>query len=166
MLLQPPGSVSFCFLLPQAALRTRPELPVAYRHSAWQAQELGPFIRLCLMDQHFPAFVEEVEKELQKLTEAWEIPAIPPGTCTLDHLHQLKSLNIWKSLTQVVGGFFLVSVLFLKTGESTFYTSLHFNKYTEHKFMHLQLRTSWEPLGLFLQSLNHEKLQCQTKECN
>lgn len=41
-----------------------------------------------------------------------------------------------------------VSVLFLKTGESTFfffYTSLHFNKYTEHKFMHLQLRTSWEP---------------------
>ncbi|XP_010134889.1 PREDICTED: meiotic recombination protein REC114, partial [Buceros rhinoceros silvestris] len=56
--------------LAQAVLRARPELPVAYRHSAWQARELGPFIRLCLLDQHFPAFVEEVEKELEKLTEA------------------------------------------------------------------------------------------------
>ncbi|NXH70748.1 RE114 protein, partial [Hydrobates tethys] len=45
------------------------ELPLVYRHSAWHAQELGPFIRLCLMDQNFPAFVEDVEKELKKLTE-------------------------------------------------------------------------------------------------
>lgn len=36
--------------------------------SAWDAEELGPFLRLCLMDQNFPAFVEEVEKELKKLT--------------------------------------------------------------------------------------------------
>ncbi|XP_073217638.1 meiotic recombination protein REC114 [Lepidochelys kempii] len=45
------------------------ELPLAYQHSVWTAEELGPFIRLCLMDQNFPAFVEEVEKELKKLTE-------------------------------------------------------------------------------------------------
>uniref|UniRef100_A0A8D0ELN3 REC114 meiotic recombination protein n=1 Tax=Strix occidentalis caurina TaxID=311401 RepID=A0A8D0ELN3_STROC len=45
------------------------ELPLVYRHAAWRAQELGPFIRLCLMDQNFPAFVEDVEKELKKLTE-------------------------------------------------------------------------------------------------
>nr|XP_025039986.1 meiotic recombination protein REC114 [Pelodiscus sinensis] len=44
-------------------------LPLAYQHSVWSADELGPFIRLCLMDQNFPAFVEEVEKELKKLTE-------------------------------------------------------------------------------------------------
>uniref|UniRef100_A0A8C8VGG1 REC114 meiotic recombination protein n=1 Tax=Pelusios castaneus TaxID=367368 RepID=A0A8C8VGG1_9SAUR len=45
------------------------ELPLAYQHSVWSADELGPFIRLCLLDQNFPAFVEEVEKELKKLTE-------------------------------------------------------------------------------------------------
>ncbi|XP_039347360.1 meiotic recombination protein REC114 isoform X2 [Mauremys reevesii] len=44
-------------------------LPLAYQHSVWSAEELGPFIHLCLMDQNFPAFVEEVEKELKKLTE-------------------------------------------------------------------------------------------------
>ncbi|NXW54657.1 RE114 protein, partial [Eurystomus gularis] len=55
--------------LAQAALRKRPELPLTYRHVVWRAQELGPFIRLCLMDHNFPAFVEEVEKELKKLAE-------------------------------------------------------------------------------------------------
>ncbi|NXF10059.1 RE114 protein, partial [Smithornis capensis] len=55
--------------LAQAVLRRRPELALAYRHVGWPAQELGPFIRLCLLDQHFPAFVEDVEKELHKLTE-------------------------------------------------------------------------------------------------
>ncbi|PNI37592.1 REC114 isoform 2 [Pan troglodytes] len=43
------------------------ELPHVYEQSAWGAEELGPFLRLCLMDQNFPAFVEEVEKELKKL---------------------------------------------------------------------------------------------------
>ncbi|XP_073852387.1 meiotic recombination protein REC114 isoform X6 [Macaca fascicularis] len=43
------------------------ELPRVYEQSAWGAEELGPFLRLCLMDQNFPAFVEEVEKELKKL---------------------------------------------------------------------------------------------------
>ncbi|NXG73355.1 RE114 protein, partial [Baryphthengus martii] len=55
--------------LAQSVLRKRRELPLAYRHTAWRARELGPFIRLCLMDQNFPAFVEDVEKELKKLTE-------------------------------------------------------------------------------------------------
>nr|XP_055175592.1 meiotic recombination protein REC114 [Nyctereutes procyonoides] len=44
------------------------ELPPVYEQSTWDAEELGPFLRLCLMDQNFPAFVEEVEKELKKLT--------------------------------------------------------------------------------------------------
>uniref|UniRef100_A0A8I3Q1Y5 REC114 meiotic recombination protein n=1 Tax=Canis lupus familiaris TaxID=9615 RepID=A0A8I3Q1Y5_CANLF len=44
------------------------ELPPVYEQSTWDAEELGPFLRLCLMDQNFPAFVEEVEKELRKLT--------------------------------------------------------------------------------------------------
>ncbi|XP_053810812.1 meiotic recombination protein REC114 isoform X1 [Vidua macroura] len=55
--------------LAQSVLRQRPELPPACRHPAWSARELGPFIRLCLMDQHFPAFVEDVEKELHRLAQ-------------------------------------------------------------------------------------------------
>ncbi|NXC17896.1 RE114 protein, partial [Corythaeola cristata] len=55
--------------LAQSVLTKKAELPRASRHSVWPAQELGPFIRLCLMDQNFPAFVEDVEKELKKLTE-------------------------------------------------------------------------------------------------
>ncbi|XP_041324723.1 meiotic recombination protein REC114 [Pyrgilauda ruficollis] len=55
--------------LAQSVLRQRPELPPALRHPAWSARELGPFIRLCLMDQHFPAFVEDVEKELHRLAK-------------------------------------------------------------------------------------------------
>ncbi|OCT89407.1 meiotic recombination protein REC114-like [Xenopus laevis] len=33
------------------------------------SDELGMFIKLCLLDQHFPAFVESVEKELHKVAE-------------------------------------------------------------------------------------------------
>ncbi|NXE92331.1 RE114 protein, partial [Menura novaehollandiae] len=55
--------------LAQWVLRRRPELPLVSPHAVWSARELGPLIRLCLMDQHFPAFVEEVEKELQKIAE-------------------------------------------------------------------------------------------------
>ncbi|KAM6202434.1 meiotic recombination protein REC114 [Rhynchocyon petersi] len=44
------------------------ELALVYKQSAWGADEIGPFLHLCLMDQNFPAFVEEVEKELKKLT--------------------------------------------------------------------------------------------------
>ncbi|NWH51034.1 RE114 protein, partial [Fregata magnificens] len=55
--------------LAQSVLEKNFEPPLVYQHSMWHAQELGPFIRLCLMDQNFPAFVEDVEKELKKLTE-------------------------------------------------------------------------------------------------
>ncbi|KYO25266.1 meiotic recombination protein REC114 isoform C [Alligator mississippiensis] len=55
--------------LAQSVLNSKSELPHAYQHCVWSAKDLGPFIRLCLMDQNFPAFVEEVEKELKKLTE-------------------------------------------------------------------------------------------------
>ncbi|KFP93170.1 Meiotic recombination protein REC114-like, partial [Haliaeetus albicilla] len=55
--------------LAQSVLKKKSELPLVYQHSAWRAQELRPFIRLCLMDQNFPAFVEDVEKELKKLVE-------------------------------------------------------------------------------------------------
>ncbi|NWZ25464.1 RE114 protein, partial [Asarcornis scutulata] len=55
--------------LAQSVVKQKFELPLVYRHSVWSAQELGPFIRLCLMDQNFPAFVEDVEKELKKLAE-------------------------------------------------------------------------------------------------
>ncbi|NXY19036.1 RE114 protein, partial [Atrichornis clamosus] len=55
--------------LAQWVLRRRPELPLVSPHGVWSTRELGPFIRLCLLDQHFPAFVEEVERELQKLAE-------------------------------------------------------------------------------------------------
>ncbi|NWU43055.1 RE114 protein, partial [Hylia prasina] len=55
--------------LAQSVLRQRPELPPALRHPAWSARELGPFIRLCLLDQHFPAFVQDVERELHRLAQ-------------------------------------------------------------------------------------------------
>ncbi|NXY37434.1 RE114 protein, partial [Pomatorhinus ruficollis] len=55
--------------LAQSVLRQRPELPPVLRHPAWSARELGPFIRLCLLDQHFPAFVQDVERELHRLAE-------------------------------------------------------------------------------------------------
>lgn len=59
----------------------------------------------------------------------------------LGRMHTTQVIKGWKTRPTAV----FVGVLFLKTGESTFYTSLHFNKYTEHEFMQLQLRTSWEP---------------------
>uniref|UniRef100_A0A8C6JVG8 Uncharacterized protein n=1 Tax=Melopsittacus undulatus TaxID=13146 RepID=A0A8C6JVG8_MELUD len=57
------------FFLPQSVLNKKLELPPVAWHPVWGTQELGPFIRFCLLDQHFPAFVQAVEKELQKLAE-------------------------------------------------------------------------------------------------
>ncbi|GCC27880.1 hypothetical protein chiPu_0006306 [Chiloscyllium punctatum] len=48
---------------------TSPQLPVAYQQSTLTTEELGPFLRLCLLDQSFPAFVEQVEQELKKLID-------------------------------------------------------------------------------------------------
>nr|XP_006629074.1 PREDICTED: meiotic recombination protein REC114 isoform X2 [Lepisosteus oculatus] len=42
-------------------------LPLAYRHPTLPTEQLGPFLQLCLLDQNFPAFVEQVERELKKL---------------------------------------------------------------------------------------------------
>ncbi|XP_069760634.1 meiotic recombination protein REC114 [Narcine bancroftii] len=44
-------------------------LPLAYQQSALTTEELGPYLKLCLLDQSFPAFVEQVEQELKKLIE-------------------------------------------------------------------------------------------------
>ncbi|XP_065498217.1 meiotic recombination protein REC114 [Caloenas nicobarica] len=55
--------------LAQSVLKQPAELALASQRSVWRAEELGPFIRLCLMDHNFPAFVEDVEKELRKLAE-------------------------------------------------------------------------------------------------
>ncbi|XP_033612140.1 meiotic recombination protein REC114 isoform X2 [Fukomys damarensis] len=62
----PEGKTSVAQLA-QSVLASK-ELPLAYQQSAWSVEELGPFLRLCLMDQNFPAFVEKVENELKKLT--------------------------------------------------------------------------------------------------
>ncbi|PKK25410.1 REC114 meiotic recombination protein, partial [Columba livia] len=56
-------------VLLMCVLRRPAELSLAWQRAVWRAEELGPFIRLCLMDQNFPAFVEDVEKELRKLAE-------------------------------------------------------------------------------------------------
>ncbi|XP_015274847.1 PREDICTED: meiotic recombination protein REC114 [Gekko japonicus] len=55
--------------LAQDLLTSDLALPQAYQQSVWSAENLGNFIRLCLLDQSFPAFVEEVEKQLKKIAE-------------------------------------------------------------------------------------------------
>ncbi|XP_072807169.1 meiotic recombination protein REC114 isoform X5 [Vicugna pacos] len=61
----PGGRTSLTWLAQSLLASEEPALGCA--PSAWNAEELGPFLRLCLLDQNFPAFVEEVEKELKKL---------------------------------------------------------------------------------------------------
>uniref|UniRef100_A0A670IRI6 REC114 meiotic recombination protein n=1 Tax=Podarcis muralis TaxID=64176 RepID=A0A670IRI6_PODMU len=67
--LQPVHTVDHIFLLLQYVLTSNIELPLAYQHSQWNAEDLGSFIRLCLLDQSFPAFVQEVENQLKKITD-------------------------------------------------------------------------------------------------
>ncbi|XP_066488977.1 meiotic recombination protein REC114 [Tiliqua scincoides] len=55
--------------LAQSVLTSNSKLPLAYQQSTWKAEDLGSFIRLCLLDRNFPAFVEEVEKQLEKIAE-------------------------------------------------------------------------------------------------
>ncbi|XP_070805084.1 meiotic recombination protein REC114 [Pituophis catenifer annectens] len=55
--------------LAQCVLIPDNQLPLAYQKSTWSAEDLSSFIRLCLLDQHFPAFVEEVEKQLKKIID-------------------------------------------------------------------------------------------------
>ncbi|XP_058049167.1 meiotic recombination protein REC114 isoform X2 [Ahaetulla prasina] len=55
--------------LAQCVLIPDNQLPLAYQKSTWNAEDLSSFIRLCLLDQNFPAFVEEVEKQLKKIID-------------------------------------------------------------------------------------------------
>ncbi|XP_051898339.1 meiotic recombination protein REC114 [Pristis pectinata] len=55
--------------LAKSILGDKSNLPLAYQQSALNTEELAPFLKLCLMDQGFPAFVEQVERELKKLME-------------------------------------------------------------------------------------------------
>ncbi|XP_038640447.1 meiotic recombination protein REC114 isoform X2 [Scyliorhinus canicula] len=64
------GRVSMKQLAKSMLGATSPELPLAYQQSTLNAEELGPFLRLCLLDQGFPEFVEQVEQELKKLIDA------------------------------------------------------------------------------------------------
>ncbi|XP_054572687.1 meiotic recombination protein REC114 isoform X1 [Eptesicus fuscus] len=61
-----PGGRTSVTQLAQSLLASE-ELRAVHKQSAWDAAELGSFLRSCLMDQNFPAFVEEVEQELRKL---------------------------------------------------------------------------------------------------
>ncbi|XP_067871537.1 meiotic recombination protein REC114 [Heterodontus francisci] len=63
----PEGRMSIKQLAKSMLGATPPQLPLAYQQSSLNTEELGPFLRLCLMDQSFPAFVEQVEQELKKL---------------------------------------------------------------------------------------------------
>ncbi|XP_053110338.1 meiotic recombination protein REC114 isoform X8 [Hemicordylus capensis] len=56
--------------LAQYVLTSHSELPLAYQQMMWKSEDLGRFIRLCLLDRSFPAFVEEVEKELKKIAKS------------------------------------------------------------------------------------------------
>lgn len=42
-------------------------LPVAYQHCDFPPEEIKTVIRLCLTDPSFPAFVQQVDTQLQKL---------------------------------------------------------------------------------------------------
>ncbi|XP_075064414.1 meiotic recombination protein REC114 isoform X2 [Mixophyes fleayi] len=45
------------------------DLGTTYQYPALSVVELGSFLKLCLLDKDFPAFVEAVEQELNKLTQ-------------------------------------------------------------------------------------------------
>ncbi|XP_029001342.1 meiotic recombination protein REC114 isoform X2 [Betta splendens] len=44
-------------------------LPQVYRHCSFESCDLEPFLRVCLLDSSFHAFVEKVEGELRKLLQ-------------------------------------------------------------------------------------------------
>uniref|UniRef100_A0A8C5SNG3 REC114 meiotic recombination protein n=1 Tax=Laticauda laticaudata TaxID=8630 RepID=A0A8C5SNG3_LATLA len=56
--------------LAQCVLIPDNQLPLAHQKSTWSAEDLSSYIRLCLLDQHFPAFVEDVEKQLKKIIDS------------------------------------------------------------------------------------------------
>lgn len=44
-------------------------LPQVYQHCSWAHGDLEPFLRVCLLDPSFHAFVEKVEGKLRKLLQ-------------------------------------------------------------------------------------------------
>ncbi|XP_015199123.2 meiotic recombination protein REC114 isoform X3 [Lepisosteus oculatus] len=61
------GSIPIRLLAQSFLGESKLTLPLVYRHPTLPTEQLGPFLRLCLLDQNFPAFVEQVERELKKL---------------------------------------------------------------------------------------------------
>lgn len=48
-------------------------LPRVYHQGSLVQVDFEPILRVCLLDPSFPAFVEEMEGELEKLLEEWRI---------------------------------------------------------------------------------------------
>ncbi|XP_073320703.1 meiotic recombination protein REC114 [Pagrus major] len=63
------GSLSIKRLAQHFLGETALALPQVYRHGCLAQGDLGPILRICLLDPSFPAFVEKVEGELRKLLE-------------------------------------------------------------------------------------------------
>ncbi|XP_031704346.1 meiotic recombination protein REC114 isoform X1 [Anarrhichthys ocellatus] len=63
------GSLSIKRLTQHMLGETAVTLPQVYRHGSLAQGDLGPVLRMCLLDPSFPAFVEKVEGELRKLLQ-------------------------------------------------------------------------------------------------
>ncbi|KAK5615454.1 hypothetical protein CRENBAI_000704 [Crenichthys baileyi] len=63
------GSVSIRRLAQHFLGETALALPNMYSHSSLAPGDLEPILRVCLLDPNFPAFVEKVQDELEKLQE-------------------------------------------------------------------------------------------------
>lgn len=58
----------FLFFFVQLIQSESKSLGRAYADTNFPTEQLGDFIRLCLTDANFPAFVDSVEKELNSMT--------------------------------------------------------------------------------------------------
>ncbi|MEQ2230583.1 hypothetical protein ILYODFUR_030882 [Ilyodon furcidens] len=63
------GSVSIKRLTQHFLGETALALPNMYSHCSLAPGDLEPILRVCLLDPNFPAFVEKVQDELEKLQE-------------------------------------------------------------------------------------------------
>ncbi|XP_018522346.1 meiotic recombination protein REC114 [Lates calcarifer] len=63
------GSLSIKRLAQHLLGETAVTLPQVYRHGSLAQGDLEPFLRVCLLDPSFHAFVENVEGELRKLLQ-------------------------------------------------------------------------------------------------
>ncbi|XP_068586482.1 meiotic recombination protein REC114 isoform X2 [Cebidichthys violaceus] len=63
------GSLSIKRLTQHMLGETAVTLPQVYRHGSLAQGDLGPVLRVCLLDPSFPALVEKVEGELRKLLQ-------------------------------------------------------------------------------------------------